>query len=113
MSALDVAVNDEGIMVSEGDSSFRVQTYQPEIMFPKYGKLKIFCFIPTKFYTRGAGLALVSAKTLKDAKIKLANTREDVRFIGEVSTLQELLDVLAPHSKIFRRKDVWYFLHIE
>lgn len=113
MSALDILGNVDDIEVSEGDISFRVQTYQPEIMFPKISKLKVFCFIPTKFYTRGAGLVLVSAKTLKDAKIKLANTRDDVKFIGEVSTLQELLDVLRPHSKIFKRKDVWYFLHLE
>lgn len=114
MSALDVAVNEEGIMVSEGDSSFRVQTYQPEIMFPRVSKLHVFCFIPVSTSYWG-GLLLVSAKNIEDAKTKIKVHSGSTRFIGEVSSLQELLEVLTPYRKktSIKRKDVWDFLHIE
>jgi len=63
-------------------------------------KLKVYVFMPMR---KKGGILLVSARNVVDAKAK-AHKYHGLKYIGEVSSLQELLDLL-PH-----KKDIWNFL---
>jgi len=100
MSALDV-VHEEWEEKEKGLYEFK--GWKP------YSSLRIFVFVPVEHSSNG--LIIVGANNLETARSKIKEYMGLVKYIGEASTLEELLDILSPHkNKRINRKDIWDFL---
>jgi len=76
-----------------------------QTLFPK---LTVYIFIPSDRLS--GGILLISARKYSEAISKVDNIKQ-FNYLGEASTLQDLLEVLSLYrkSESNRRRDVWNF----